>query len=131
MLTISSQVTGEKALFVNKGFTKRIIGLNHEESDALLQLLFNVSIGYTICRHIVFTSLTASLQSQHIALGQDFQVRVKWEEGTVALWDNRVTAHTAISDFDIHNPQEGLRHGVRLTTQADKPSGVNGLESVW
>ncbi|RFU75057.1 family taurine catabolism dioxygenase [Trichoderma arundinaceum] len=101
-------VTGEKALFVNKGFTKRIIGLQYEESDALLQLLFN-----------------------HIALGQDFQVRVKWEEGTVALWDNRVTAHTAISDFDHHNPQEGLRHGVRLTSQADKPSGVNGLESVW
>ncbi|TFB05309.1 Alpha-ketoglutarate-dependent sulfonate dioxygenase [Trichoderma ghanense] len=101
-------VTGEKALFVNKGFTKRIIGLQHEESDALLQLLFN-----------------------HIALGQDFQVRVKWEEGTVALWDNRVTAHTAISDFDHHNPQEGLRHGIRLATQADKPSGVNGLESVW
>lgn len=41
-------MTGEKALFVNKGFTKRIIGLQHEESDALLQLLFNVSIGFKI-----------------------------------------------------------------------------------
>jgi sulfonate dioxygenase len=100
--------TGQKALFVNPGFTKRIVGLKQEESDALLKLLF-----------------------KHIAQGQDFQVRIKWEEGTVALWDNRVTAHTAISDYNVHNPQEGLRHGFRITTLADKPTGVNGLESVW
>ena len=56
-------------------------------------------------------------------MGQDFQARVKWEPGTVALWDNRVTAHTAINDYDVHNPQEGLRHGVRLATQAEKPRG--------
>ncbi|ERS96773.1 alpha-ketoglutarate catabolism dioxygenase [Sporothrix schenckii 1099-18] len=100
--------TGQKSLFVNPGFTKRIIGLKNEESDALLQLLF-----------------------KHITFGQDFQVRVRWEEGTVALWDNRVTTHTAIADYNVHNPQEGLRHGVRLTTQADKPTGVHGLESTW
>ena len=58
-------------------------------------------------------------------------MRVRWEEGTVALWDNRVTAHTAISDYDFHNPQEGLRHGFRITTLAERPVGVNGLESVW
>ncbi|KAK3380494.1 dioxygenase-like protein [Lasiosphaeria ovina] len=100
--------TGQKALFVNPGFTKRIVGLRDEESDALLKLLFN-----------------------HISLGQDFQVRVRWEEGTVALWDNRVTAHTAISDYNVHNPQEGLRHGFRITTLADRPTGVDGLESTW
>ncbi|KAK2775331.1 alpha-ketoglutarate-dependent taurine dioxygenase [Colletotrichum kahawae] len=100
--------TGQKALFINPGFTKKIIGLRDEESDALLKLLF-----------------------KHITLGQDFQVRIRWEEGTVALWDNRVTAHTAISDYNVHNPQEGLRHGFRITTLADKPTGVNGLESTW
>ncbi|KAF4972349.1 hypothetical protein FSARC_1071 [Fusarium sarcochroum] len=100
--------TGQKALFVQPGFTKRIIGLKQEESDGLLKILF-----------------------KHIANGQDFQARVRWEEGTVALWDNRVTAHTAVNDYDVHNPQEGLRHGFRITTLADKPKGVAGLESVW
>jgi sulfonate dioxygenase len=37
-------VTGEKALFVNKGFTRKIVGLKEEESDALLKLLFDVSL---------------------------------------------------------------------------------------
>ncbi|KAK4187125.1 TfdA family taurine catabolism dioxygenase TauD [Podospora australis] len=100
--------TGQKALFVNPGFTKRIVGLKDEESDALLQLLF-----------------------KHITFGQDFQVRVKWEEGTVALWDNRVTSHTAISDYNVHEPQEGLRHGFRITTLGERPRGVGGLESTW
>ncbi|CAK7224162.1 hypothetical protein SBRCBS47491_005454 [Sporothrix bragantina] len=99
---------GQKSLFVNPGFTKRIMGLKNEESDALLQLL-----------------------SKHITYGQEFQVRVKWEEGTVALWDNWVTSHTVISDYNVYNPQEGLRHSVWLTTLADKPSGVRGLESTW
>ncbi|TDZ54665.1 Alpha-ketoglutarate-dependent sulfonate dioxygenase [Colletotrichum trifolii] len=99
-------VTGQKTLFINPGFTKKIVGLKDEESEALLKLLF-----------------------KHIIHGQDFQVRVKWEEGTVALWDSRITSHTAISDYNVHNPQEGLRHGFRITTLADNPTGVNGLGS--
>lgn len=39
---LNRQVTGQKALFVNPGFTKRIVGLKDEESDAILQLLFKV-----------------------------------------------------------------------------------------
>ena len=33
-------VTGEKALYVNQGFTRRIVGVPKAESDAVLQLLF-------------------------------------------------------------------------------------------
>jgi sulfonate dioxygenase len=32
-------VTGEKALYVNQGFSRKIIGLKIEESDAILKLL--------------------------------------------------------------------------------------------
>jgi sulfonate dioxygenase len=107
-LSNTKQATGQKALFVNPGFTKRIVGLKDEESEALLQLLF-----------------------KHISQSQDIQVRVKWDDETVSLWDNRVTAHTAISDYDVDGEKEGLRHGFRITTLAEKPVGVDGLESVW
>lgn len=36
-------VTGWKSVFVNKGFTKRINGITKDESDVLLNYLFNVS----------------------------------------------------------------------------------------
>ena len=39
---VFGQVTCQKALFVQPGFTRRIVGLKDEESDALLKLLFNV-----------------------------------------------------------------------------------------
>jgi sulfonate dioxygenase len=35
-------VTKQKALFVNHGFTRRIIGLKDEESEAILKLLYQV-----------------------------------------------------------------------------------------
>lgn len=57
-------------------------------------------------------------------MAADIQVRVKWDNKTVALWDNRNTSHTAISDYDVHDPEEGLRHGIRLTTLAEQPIGV-------
>ena len=87
-------VTGEKALYVNPQFTRRIVGFKKEESDYLLKFLYD-----------------------HIALGADLQARVKWEKGTVVVWDNRVTAHSAILDW-----QDGQRrHLARLTPQAERP----------
>ncbi|KAJ2914328.1 hypothetical protein MD484_g6075, partial [Candolleomyces efflorescens] len=87
-------VTKEKALFINPGFTTRIVGFKKEESDALLGFLFD-----------------------HIAKGADFQVRATYKPGTVAIWDNRVTVHSAIPDFD----RKLRRHHIRLTPQAEKP----------
>jgi sulfonate dioxygenase len=88
-------VTGEKALFVNPQFTRRIIGYKKEESDFLLNFLYD-----------------------HIAKGQDFQARVKWAAGTVVVWDNRVTAHSALLDWD----DGARRHLARITPQAEQPT---------
>ncbi|KAI1352358.1 hypothetical protein F5Y01DRAFT_304009 [Xylaria sp. FL0043] len=87
-------VTGEKALYVNPQFTRYIVGMKREESEAILKFLYH-----------------------HIALGADFQARVKWEEGTVVVWDNRVTQHSALLDWK--NGQR--RHLARITPQAEPP----------
>lgn len=86
--------TGEKALYVNPQFTRRIVGFKKEESDFLLNFLY-----------------------QHIASSADLQARVRWEKGTVVAWDNRVASHTAILDWQ--NGQR--RHIARLTPQAEPP----------
>lgn len=57
-------VTGEKALYVNPQFTRYIVGFKKEESDALLKFLYD-----------------------HMAYSQDLQCRMKWEKGTVVVWD--------------------------------------------
>lgn len=86
-------VTGHKALFVNPGFTRTIVGIPKGESDAILKYLFNL-----------------------IATSQEATVRFKWNEGDVALWDNRVSVHTATYGF---YPER--RHGVRVTTHGEVP----------
>ncbi|KAK4034018.1 hypothetical protein C8A01DRAFT_19102 [Parachaetomium inaequale] len=87
-------VTGEKAIYVNPQFTRDIVGLKKEESDALLKFLYD-----------------------HLAYGADFQARVKWEERTVVVWDNRVTQHSALVDW-----KDGQRrHLARITPQAERP----------
>ncbi|KAK8080882.1 TfdA family Taurine catabolism dioxygenase TauD [Apiospora hydei] len=86
--------TGEKSLYVNPQFTREIVGMKKEESDAILNFLYS-----------------------HIAWGADFHVRVKWEQGTVVVWDNRVTQHSALVDWE--NKQR--RHLARITPQAERP----------
>jgi sulfonate dioxygenase len=86
--------TGEKAIYVNPQFTREIVGLKREESDALLKFLYD-----------------------HLAYGADFQARVKWEEGTVVVWDNRVTQHSALVDWK----DAQRRHLARITPQAERP----------
>lgn len=88
-------VTGEKALYVNQGFTKHIVGFKQEESEYLLKFLFD-----------------------HLAKGADFHIRATYKPGTVVVWDNRVTAHSATPDFS----PTFRRHAVRLTPQAEVPT---------
>jgi taurine dioxygenase len=67
--------SGERVVFVNASFTTSISGVPRRESEHLLAFLF---------------SLTAV---------PEYQLRVRWEPGTVVLWDNRAVQHYAISDY--------------------------------
>lgn len=84
--------TGRKALFVNRGFTTAIEGLNRDESDALLEMLYD-----------------------H-AETPEYQCRFKWQPGSVAFWDNRAAMHHAMWDYFPHS-----RRAHRVTICGDKP----------
>ncbi|KAI9737374.1 MAG: hypothetical protein M1834_009528 [Cirrosporium novae-zelandiae] len=93
-VVIVHPVTREKALYVNPVYTKRIVGFDQEESDYLLKFLFD-----------------------HIARGQDFSCRVRYEAGTVLVWDQRIVHHSQTLDYPVGD----RRHGFRLTPLANKP----------
>ena len=84
--------TGKKAIFVNKFFTTRILGLEPQESKFILDFLFS---------HIEKT---------------EFQIRYRWNKNDMAFWDNRCTLHKAIWDY---HPME--RKGRRVTIKGTVP----------
>ncbi len=86
--------SGRKALYVNEHFTRRIVEMSAAESDVLLGFL------------------TRWVQSPR------FTVRYRWREGTIGMWDNRVTQHFVLDDF------EGERVIQRVTVMGDRPAGV-------
>lgn len=94
--------TGERALFVNPGFTERILGVAPDESRAILDLLF--------------AQITKA----------SYTVRFRWEPGSVAFWDNRVTAHLGPQDID-HLDVERVLH--RVTIIGEVPVGPDGEAS--
>ena len=86
--------TGRKALFVNEHFTRRIVELSAAESALLLDYL-----------------------TRWVATPR-FTVRYSWQEGTVAMWDNRCTQHFVLNDFEEERVIQ------RVTVMGDKPEGA-------
>jgi taurine dioxygenase len=89
--------TGKKILYVNWTYTKKIIGLEKEESDEILKKIF-----------------------EHQAR-LDLTCRFNWTENAVAMWDNRSVLHYAIADF---YPGRGLGHERimdRIAIEGDQP----------
>lgn len=91
--------------------TRSIVGYKQEESDALLVSL--TSPNSTRSR----TDPDQKFLYDHIAYGSDFQMRARWEEKTVVVWDNRVTSHSALLDWKA-GPR---RHLARIAAQAEAP----------
>lgn len=68
--------SGRKGLFVNPIYTVGIEGMDDDEARKLLQRLY---------RHATRPDLTC---------------RFRWSRGAVAIWDNRMTMHYALNDYD-------------------------------
>ena len=75
---IRHPVTGRKLLYVNSAFMTHFEGWTPEESRPLILYL--------------------------VVHGQrdDFQCRITWKPGSVAIWDNRSTWHLAMNDYHGH-----------------------------
>ena len=92
-VVITHPETGERALFVNPGFTSHIAQLELEESQALLAYLYAHSVK------------------------PEFTVRYHWSQGTIGFWDNRATQHSVVGDFgDQHRVIQ------RVTLRGQKPT---------
>ena len=101
LVTVHAE-TGERVLFVSPSFLKSVVGLTPRESQKILEMLW-----------------------EHVTR-PEYTVRFKWNEGDIAFWDNRSTAHLAptdifASDFD--------RQLYRITLVGEPLVGVDGQAS--
>ena len=89
--------TGNKILFVNSMYTKKILDLSERESNEILKKIFE--------------------HQERL----DFTCRIRWTENAVAIWDNRSLLHQGLSDFF---PGRGLGHERvmdRIAIEGDEP----------
>ncbi len=92
-------LTGERGLFIG-GFAQRIVGLSTSESRRILDLL------------------------QSYVIRPENVLRHRWSPNELVLFDNRITQHYAIDNYD------GLpRRLNRVTAAGDIPVGVDGRTS--
>lgn len=91
--------TGERSLVLGH-FVKHFVGFNAVESSALFNLL----------------------QTRVTRL--ENTIRWTWQQGDVAIWDNRATQHYAVADFD-----QQRREVRRITVAGDVPVSIDGRRS--
>ena len=84
--------TGRRALYVSRSHTIRFKDMSEEESRPLIDFL-------------------QAHQSR-----PEFTCRVRWQPGTLTIWDNRCTQHSAVNDY--HGQRRRMR---RLTVGAHTP----------
>jgi len=86
-VVIRHPISGKKALYVNDGFTLRFKGWTDAESKPLLNYLY-----------------------EH-ASKPEFTYRFEWQDGSIAMWDNRATWHKALNDY---HGERRLMHRITL-----------------
>ena len=74
-MVCTHDVTGRKHLYANRNFASHVIGMDPDESKALIDL---------VCRQADYP---------------EYQCRFHWEPHSVAFWDNRAVQHYASSDY--------------------------------
>ena len=84
--------TGESVLYVNTAFTSHIKDMEERDSTRLLRQLYRT------------------------AANPEIQCRFRWQQGSLAFWDNRASQHFASSDYF---PQ--VRKMERVTIAGDRP----------
>ena len=85
-------VTGRKALWINPVYTIRFRNMSEAESAPILKYL------------------------NDLAVNPSFTCRVRWQPGTLTMWDNRCTQHCATADYQGHR-----REMLRTTVAGDTP----------
>ena len=84
--------TGRVALYINHGHTSHFKGWTEQESMPLLRYLFDHQIK------------------------SEFTCRLRWQAGTLAVWDNRCTQHYPMNDYHGHRR---IMH--RVTLAGERP----------
>jgi len=84
--------TGRKSLYVNRTFTIRFKDMTEAESAPLLEYLWD-----------------------H-AVRPEFTCRFRWQNNSIAFWDNRCVQHNAINDY---HGQRRVMH--RVTIEGERP----------
>ena len=85
--------TRRRALYVNPGFTRLIVGMGAEESRETLDALFAQA------------TAADNLYTHH------------WRDGDFVMWDNRVTMHKALSNY----ADGDVRHLLRTSVKGEAP----------
>ena len=80
-------LTGKEVAFVNSLYTTHIRGVTNDESCALISFLSG------------------------LAKVPEWQVRFRWQKGSVAVWDNLATQHYAVNDY---HPSPRRMHRVAI-----------------
>ena len=93
-------LTGERGLFIG-GFVRRILGVSSSESSALLRIF------------------------QSYVTRPENVLRWSWSPGELLIFDNRITQHYAIDNYD--NQPRRLN---RVTVAGDVPVSVDGRRSI-